>query len=495
MRTPRRFKKARPARAVGPAKRAGPSRAEVLLLGGTWSVLALIQLVRLDFRPVFRLSLMPWAPWLGQVLLIGLFVVGLGAYLGVRRLPRLQGRREQLFLVGLVLLAALIDLFLGPLSPYLLPLSLGVGLAVMFFGVETALVVNLALAGLGAAHMPEPGPALVLFAGALVMALRARRLERSRELILIGLEVGLVNLAALVALTLVRGWGEGIWSWQRFLVATLNGPIHALLLLGLVPLAEYVLQRTSPLGLIELLNTSHPLLERLAERAPGTYQHSLSVARLASAAARAIGADALLTQVGALYHDIGKASENVSPLYFAENQQDGQNPHDKLSPSMSRQVLVNHVKAGLEMGRAYGLKEDVLQFIAEHHGTTVMRFFYLKALKNPGQALALSDYRYDGPKPRSKETAILMLADAVESASRTCESVEEMEEAIAHIVQERLEDGQFDDCPLTLADLRRVRESFAETLRSMMHSRPRYPQGPGSQTRRGDAGRPRPASR
>ncbi len=477
MRTRSRHRRDRPQRAASRQRVPLPPRGDLLLLAGVVLVLDLIFAFTLELDPGLRLSLVPWPQWIARVLLIGLLAVGLAAYVWVRRPPWLGRQREKWFLAGLIAFNALVAQGLGVLSPYLIPVSLSVGLVVMFLGVEMGLVANLALAGLVALSAPQAGLALMLFAGAMIMVLRARRLERSRELILIGLEVGLVNLLGLVALALWADWANWYWYWQRFAAATVSGPVNALLLMGLVPLVEYMLQRTSPLGLIELLNTSHPLLERLQDRAPGTYSHSLSVARLASDAARAIGADALLTQVGALYHDIGKASESVSPDHFAENQRDGHNPHDHLSPNMSRLVLINHVKAGLEMGQNYGLKQDVLQFIAEHHGTTVMRFFYIKALKNPGEGkhLSLSDYRYEGQRPRSKETAILMLTDAVESISRTVDDPEQMAEVVDRVVQERLEDGQLDQCPLTLADLRKIKASFLGTLRSMMHSRPRYP--------------------
>lgn len=475
MKTQRRFRRDKPQRKAKLKGLPQPSRQDALLLGATVLALALIYGVRLEVTSITRITFVPWSDWLARGLMLGLLIVGLSAYLWVRQPALFQRDLEKWFFVGLLVLNALFAQLLGAVSPYLIPVTLSVGLVVMFFGSEVGLVTSLMFVGLVSLSAPSPSTATVLFAGAMIMVLRARRLERSRELILIGLEVGLLNIAALVAFALFAGWGNWSWYWQQFAAAGLNGPINALLLMGLVPLAEYILQRTSPLGLIELLNTSHPLLERLAG-APGTYQHSLSVARLASEAARAIGADTLLTQVGAHYHDIGKAAAGVRPTYFAENQRDGYNPHDALPPNISRIILANHVKAGLEMGKASGLKQDVLQFIAEHHGMTVMRFFYLKALKDPehNASLSLDNYRYEGPKPQSRETAILMICDAVESASRSAESFEQIEETLERIVREWLEDGQFDDSPLTMSDFTKIKASIKQTLRSMLHTRPRH---------------------
>jgi len=456
-----------------------PSRKEIFTLSGTF--LALVLIYGIDLNQGAPALVVFWQTWAARVLSLGLLLMGFSAYLWIRHPHLFQRDLDKWFLAALVVVNGLVIQLLGsisPFSPYLIPVSLSVGLVVMFFGSEVGLVFGLMFSGLAALSTwgsLSSDVALVLFAGTMVMVMRARRLERQRELILIGLEVGLVNIAALFTLTLASNLSS--WNWLQFAVAGINGPINALLLMGLVPLAEYLLQRTSPLGLIELLNTSHPLLERFAG-APGTYQHSLSVSRLASEAARRIGADALLTQVGGLYHDIGKVAEGVQATYFAENQRDGYNPHDDLPPNISRIILQNHVKAGLEMARESGLKDDILQFIAQHHGTTVMRFFYLKALRNPesNASLSLEDYRYEGPKPQIKETAILMISDATESASRSAESLEQLEVTIDRIVKEWLEDGQFDECPLTMSDFSHIKASLKDTLRSMVHTRPgNYP--------------------
>jgi len=447
-----------------------------MLLGGTVLGLSLIYGINFDVTST-SFGFISLSVWVARALALALMVGGLATYLWIRKPLLFKQDVEKWFFASLILINGFVVQMLSsisPFSPYLIPITLSVGLIVMFFGTEVGLIFSLMFGGL--IVLNDPGVGLMLFAGAMVMVLRARRIERQRELILIGLEVGLINITAFLAYALMTNANVAD-LWLQFATSGLNGPINALLLMGLVPLVEYVLQRTSPLGLIELLNTSHPLLERLAS-APGTYQHSLSVSRLASEAARAIGADSLLTQVGGLYHDIGKVADGVRPTYFAENQRDGYNPHDDLPPNISRIILQNHVKAGVEMGQDSGLKQDVLQFISEHHGQGVMRFFYVKALKDPenNASLSLNDYRYEGPKPQSKETAILMISDATESASRSMDTFEQLETTLDRIVKEWLEDGQFDDCPMTMRDFTTVKNSLKETFRSMMHTRPgNYP--------------------
>ncbi|MDX2131147.1 MAG: HDIG domain-containing protein [Planctomycetota bacterium] len=261
--------------------------------------------------------------------------------------------------------------------------------------------------------------------------------------------------------------------------------------LFLLPLIERAFNVTTGMTLAELRDPKQPLLRELAQRAPGTYTHSLNVAAIAEAAAERVGADSLLTYVGALYHDIGKMSK---PEYFVENQGGGPNRHDRLSPAMSLLIVVSHVKDGIELAREFRLPSHLQHFIEAHHGTTLVEFFYHRARS---QALATAprdkdgrpieddtyvpdelEYRYPGPKPRTKEVAILMIADAVESASRAMSEpspakIEQLVRAIAH---KRLVDGQFDDCELTLRELNLIVESVIRTLTSMHHVRVAYPE-------------------
>ncbi len=256
--------------------------------------------------------------------------------------------------------------------------------------------------------------------------------------------------------------------------------------LFILPLLERLFDVATGMTLMELRDPRQPLLRELQVRAPGTYNHALNVAGLAEAAAEAIGGDALLTYVGALYHDVGKMSK---PEYFVENQVGGPSKHDKLSPAMSLLVVVGHVKDGMELAREYRLPKAVQHFIESHHGTTLVEYFYHRARQ---QAQSRRDdeadeaphpeefeYRYPGPKPQSREAACLMICDAVESASRALAdpTPARIDALVRSIANRRLLDGQFDDCELTLRDLSRITESVSRSLASMYHGRIAYPGG------------------
>ena len=241
---------------------------------------------------------------------------------------------------------------------------------------------------------------------------------------------------------------------------------------------------TTDLTLLELSDTNRPLIKEMGLRSPGTFNHSLQVANLAEAAAAAIGANALLTRVGALYHDIGKM---LKPEYFVENQRPGNNPHDQLKPRMSALIIASHVKEGLEMGRQHKLPRRVLDFIPMHHGTTRIEFFYQKALSEQEEnnsPLLETDFRYPGPRPQTKETGILMLADGVEAASRSLDDPthKRLDTLIDIIIKARIEDGQLDETELTFRDLKQIKETFLSLLLGIYHIRVKYPGQQGEAT-------------
>jgi putative nucleotidyltransferase with HDIG domain len=240
---------------------------------------------------------------------------------------------------------------------------------------------------------------------------------------------------------------------------------------------ERLFDITTDLTLLELSDTNNKLLKELSLRAPGSFNHTLQVANLAEAAADRIGAHTLLTRVGALYHDIGKMRK---PEYFVENQRAGVNPHDQLKPRMSSLIIASHVKEGLEMGKEHNLPEEVLKFIPTHHGTARIEYFYRKAVgasDEEDSPVLESEFRYPGPKPHSKETGILMLADSVEAASRSLDepSHNRLKSLIDLLFQERIEDGQLDETDLTFQDLRLIKETFLKMLLGIYHVRVKYP--------------------
>jgi putative nucleotidyltransferase with HDIG domain len=255
--------------------------------------------------------------------------------------------------------------------------------------------------------------------------------------------------------------------------------------LGMLPTIERVFGVTTGMSLIELRDPKNPLLRLLQQRAPGTYNHSLNVASLAESAADAIGADGLLTYVGALYHDVGKLNK---PEFFVENQTAGINRHERLTPAMSLLVIVGHVKEGIELAREHALPRCLWHFIEAHHGTTLVEYFYHRARKAAeGHTSGVDathvmpqeiEYRYPGPKPRTREAAIVMICDASESATRamTDPSPTRIDSLVRAIAHKRLMDGQFDDSELTLRDLHTIIETVARSLASIHHGRIAYPE-------------------
>jgi putative nucleotidyltransferase with HDIG domain len=242
-----------------------------------------------------------------------------------------------------------------------------------------------------------------------------------------------------------------------------------------VPVIEPVIGVCSDLTLLELSDLNHPLLQRMALEAQGTYHHSQVVGQLAEQAARAIDANTLLTRVGALFHDIGKMEK---PEYYVENQSPGHNRHDDLSPSMSALVVAAHVKEGIELGRRWRLPRMVIDFIPEHHGTMVMEYFYHKALEaDGGDTVKVDDFRYPGPRPRSRETAVLMLADAVEAATRALvkPTPSRIKEMTRQIIDKRMLSGELDESGLSLSDIARIRDAFVPLLTGIHHARIAYP--------------------
>jgi putative nucleotidyltransferase with HDIG domain len=319
---------------------------------------------------------------------------------------------------------------------------------------------------------------LILLAGVLTCCFLLDDIRTRSKLI----EVGGATALAMIVATAAAGLLElDPWTFiaRNCLYAGAAGLGVGFVILGTLPFIERAFRITTSMTLLELADASQPLLRRLALEAPGTYNHSLQVATLSEEAAEAIGANSLLCRVGAYYHDVGKINKAE---YFVENQVAGHNRHINLSPSVSLLIIIGHVKDGIELAREYNLPTNLFPFIQQHHGTTLVEFFYHQACNQqqtkPGSA-AISDtqYRYPGPKPKSKEIAILMLADAVESATRamsepTASRIETLVHELAH---RRLQDGQFDECDITMRDLERIERSLAKTLLGIYHGRLAYP--------------------
>ena len=258
----------------------------------------------------------------------------------------------------------------------------------------------------------------------------------------------------------------------------LGGLASSLMTAGLLPVVERVFDYTTNFKLLELANLEHPLLEQLMVQAPGTYHHSILVGNLSRAAAESIGAHPILTRVAAYYHDVGKLK---MPHYFIENRRDFEDAHKNLTPSMSSLIILSHVKEGVELAEKYRLGRKIYEIIREHHGTSLVSFFYKRAKDMEDPDLALideKDYRYAGPKPQTKEAGIVMLADAVEAASRTLEdpTPKRIETHVENIIEQIFVDGQLDECELTLKDLHAIQKSFIAILIGIFHQRIGYPE-------------------
>ncbi len=317
--------------------------------------------------------------------------------------------------------------------------------------------------------------AISALAGGAVALFVIRRSPHRSTLMLSGIVAGFVSGVVIVAVDLVTAM-----DWQAILkdfgTSLAGGLVSAMICLGTLPLWEFLFKVVTPMRLLELGNPNHPLLKRLLVEAPGTYHHSIVVGNLAESAAEAVGANALLTRTGAYYHDVGKV---LRPYFFTENQLGGDSPHDSITPELSKRILTAHTKDGLEIAIKYGLPEQVQDIIIQHHGTTPVMFFYHKAVKQAkeGETVSLDDYRYAGPKPQTREAAIIMLADSIEAGARTLKdhSQEKLDEFIQHIVNLKLEDGQLDDCDLTLRDISLISGEFRKVLGGVFHERVSYP--------------------
>jgi hypothetical protein len=322
-------------------------------------------------------------------------------------------------------------------------------------------------------------PALFLcVVGGVTAALSVRTLRRRSNFYAPVLIISAGYLAGALALGLASGWPveeiglRGLWG-------ALNGLVSAGLTFFLLPVAESVTHITTDLTLLELSDPSRPLLRRLSLEAPGTYAHSVAMANLVEAACNRIGANGLLGRVGCYYHDIGKVK---NPMFFVENQIPGNNPHDRLKPAQSAKIIKAHVADGLALAADADLPDSVAAFIPEHHGTTGITYFLDKAKKlDGGEPRDPDDFSYPGPKPRSMETAITMIADSVEAALRVLDDLtpQKIEEAIDHIVRTKVNAGQLDEAPLTLHQIEQVKAAFLIVLSGMYHNRIDYPESSG----------------
>jgi len=362
---------------------------------------------------------------------------------------------------------------------YAFPFAVGAMLVRIVLNSEVALVFSLIFAALiGVLFGNNLFITLYALIGSLTAAHFVRHCLVRSTLYQAGLQLSLVNALLVVSIHLMAGHDLNTQLLYKAGFGLAGGFFCALLVTGLVPLAESLFKYTTDIKLLELANMNTPALRELMIQAPGTYHHSIIVGNLAEAAAETISANPLMARVAAYYHDIGKIRK---PLYFVENIGAQENRHDKLSPSMSALILMSHVKDGVDAARANKLGETLVDIIRQHHGTALIKFFYDRAKKQSGsgaQQVDECDYRYPGPKPQTREAALIMLADAVEAASRTLTdpTPARIQGMVQKIINNIFIDGQLDECELTLKDLHNIAKSFNRILSGIFHHRIDYPE-------------------
>lgn len=430
-------------------------------------------------------------PPVARMLLMLLFIAAFATYLRME-LPavyRNNGMLGMFTLLTVAVLGATVLLVMrAGLSEFTVPLALAPLVVASLLEKRPALVFTLMLAVLATAVAELRAPFVpVAMMGGVTAVYSVSRLRHRWHFVRAFFAIGLANLAAILAWDLARSTPAGELA-RDALWGGANAFLASALAFGLLPIVEWLFRLTSDVTLLELSDLNRPLLRRMQLEAPGTYHHSMVVGSLAEAAADAVGANSLLARVQAYYHDIGKLAK---PEYYAENEPaSSRSRHDKLTPSMSALVVKSHIQEGLQIARRQRLPHAVRDAIPEHHGTMVMAFFHHKALEADPTARR-EDYSYPGPRPRSKETAILMLADGVEGASRALAepTPSRIRGLVQRIIDERVRDGQLDECGLTLQDLARIREAFIPVLTAIFHVRVPYPEAPRRESRQERASR------
>ncbi|BBB92791.1 MAG TPA: HDIG domain-containing protein [Methylomusa anaerophila] len=386
------------------------------------------------------------------------------------------GNDMYLVLLGLIIL---VTLLLGKAAHYYsdfaAPIAAGALLTAILIDTRVALLMGVIVAMLFGVIVDHDFRAVaVALTGSLAGVYSVTKKAHGYSLTRAGIWIAAINFLVISS----TGFIEEIDNREVLFQAILgifNGIAAAIITTGILPYLEHAFNLTSSVKLLDLARPNHPLLQRLLLDAPGTYHHSILVGNLAETAAVAIGADPVTVRVGAYYHDIGKIKR---PYFFGENQVDNENPHDKIAPSLSTLIVTSHIKDGLDLCRDYKLPQVITDIIQQHHGTTLVSYFYKRATENEhGECIIEADFRYEGPRPQSKEVALVMLADACEAAVRSISkpNVNRIEGMVRKIIRERLHDGQLDDCNLTLKDLNVIGDVYIRLLSSMFHTRIEYP--------------------
>lgn len=382
-----------------------------------------------------------------------------------------------MMLLGMLFMIIVSDSIIEANQPiYLIPMATISMMMVILVGFDVAFLSAL-LVSMYVSIMTggDVGVTIVFLVESVVGMCAVNGVRRRVNILWAGLIAGLAKSVAIICLGLLNGieintyFSEGIWGIA-------SGLLSGIIVTGFLPLFESIFKVPTNISLLEMSDLNHPLLKKLSLEAPGTYHHSIMVGNLAEAACDSINANSLLARVGAYYHDVGKLSK---PQYFAENEMGERSRHEGLTPSMSALIIHSHVKEGIEMAKKYKLSGMIVDFIKQHHGNGLISYFYTKALNDTKEGVILDekDFRYPGPKPQTRETAVVLLADALEAASRAVDDPipSSIRNMVKKIVNSKFIDGQLDECDLTLKDMSKISDSFVRVLMASFHTRTTYP--------------------
>lgn len=410
-----------------------------------------------------------------------LCLVGLGMFSVIYYLksfePKFLNKRYLSIVAVLSVFLSILTTTLPPdWSVFILPFPFFSIILSVFLNQRTSFFITVTLLTIITLSLQFSALAMAVFLLAIIIStigMTTIKYSRRFDLIKVGLYSSLTMALIILCVYYDLGMGKLV---QDITAGILNGFISGIFALGMIPILENTFKVITTFGLAELGDYNQPLLKKLHETAPGTFEHSLRVSNLAESAAEAIGANPILARVGAMYHDVGKI---VRPLFFVENQTYSgiENPHEKLTPRSSKMVITSHTKDGITLAKEYNIPEVIQDFMLQHHGDSLASYFYNQAVAQEGiENVKEEQFRYTGPRPNTKETAILMIADAVESASRTLkdQSQEEIDALIHKIIQDRLNDNQLSESPLTLKDIKVIAATLSRVLRSVFHKRIKY---------------------
>ncbi len=419
----------------------------------------------------------------GRILISFILVLLLGFYFYKYQKSVWQNNSKliliELLILAVVFLAKILTLFQNPFVDFMVPTAMASILLTVLIGSDTALITTLFISLLIAPiYDMNFNIVLTSFLAGLIGIFSVTKVKERGDIIRAGLNVSFILVFLIGGLSLMQQNQDLtylIWSIGGGIV---NGLLVGVLANGLLPYLEDLFDMTSSVKLLELSNPSQPILKRMLVEAPGTYHHSVIVGNLAETAAEDVGADSLLARAAAYYHDIGKLKR---PYFFSDNQFGGENPHDKTSPNLSALIIKSHVKDGVEMAEQNGLPAKIIDIIKQHHGTNLISYFYQQALQdNKHDDIEKKDFRYDGPKPQSKEAAIIMLADITEAALRSKNfnknNHDRIEGFVRGLVKDKLIENQLDQSNLTLSDLDTIVKSFVKVLTGIYHQRVEYPE-------------------